>query len=151
MSVEITAQSNKEFQAWESNVIAACKVVLDQLRMDEALLTVVLTDRATLRNLNLEFAQINHATDVLAFPINEQDPETGLAYLGDVIIALPIAQEQAQAKGHALEDELALLAIHGTLHLLGYDHADQSSKAEMWSLQEAALHALGIKIDTSYL
>ncbi len=60
-------------------------------------------------------------TDVLSFPLGEKGPD-GTFYLGDIVIAVPVAARQARAKGHGLDRELRLLAIHGYLHLLGYDH-----------------------------
>jgi probable rRNA maturation factor len=65
-------------------------------------------------------------------------------YLGDIIISLPYAARQAAAAGHKTESELQLLAVHGTLHLLGYDHAIPEEKAAMWDAQTAALTQLGL-------
>ncbi|MFN8564627.1 MAG: rRNA maturation RNase YbeY [Anaerolineae bacterium] len=65
-------------------------------------------------------------------------------YLGDLVIAYPYAAAQAQREGHALDDSLALLVVHGTLHLLGYDHDTPEHRAHMWAAQELALLALGI-------
>ena len=70
--------------------------------------------------------------------------ERSETYLGDIIIALPYAARQAAAAGHAAEAELQLLAVHGTLHLLGYDHASPEEKAAMWSAQTAVLTQLGL-------
>ena len=67
-------------------------------------------------------------------------------YLGDVIISQTRASQQALAGGHAFEDELKLLVVHGMLHLLGYDHADEDEKARMWAQQSRILENLGCKI-----
>ena len=103
----------------------------------------MLTDRDEIRRLNGVYRGLDQVTDVLSFELNETLPEGG-TYLGDVVIALPVAQEQADAGGHALLAELSLLVIHGVLHLLGYDHADSGAKDEMWSRQAEILEELGL-------
>lgn len=107
-------------------------------------LTVVLTDDAHLHELNLEYLGIDKPTDVLSFPASETDPETARRYLGDILISVPRAEEQARATGHALEAEAQLLVVHGTLHLLGYDHAAAEEKAHMWKAQAEVLERLGL-------
>jgi probable rRNA maturation factor len=108
----------------------------------EAELTLVLTGDAQVHALNRQFREVDAPTDVLSFPVGDVDPETGRLYLGDVIISLPRAQAQAQAEGHSLEDELRLLVVHGVLHLLGYDHADEQEQAVMWAAQTEILTRL---------
>src|SRR5574340_50405 len=81
---------------------------------------------------------------MLSFPANEPDPDTGTVYIGDVIISVDRAQEQAQAGGHPLQAELQLLIVHGVLHLLGHDHADLDQKNLMWAAQSMILSKLGI-------
>ena len=77
-------------------------------------------DRA-IQTLNRKFMKRDRPTDVLSFPLGEKGPD-GKYYLGDIVIAVPVAFRQARQKGHSLDRELRLLAIHGFLHLLGYDH-----------------------------
>jgi len=74
-----------------------------------------------IRTLNRKFMKKDRPTDVLSFPLGEKGPD-GKFYLGDIVIAVPVAARQARDKGHSLDRELRLLAIHGFLHLLGYDH-----------------------------
>jgi probable rRNA maturation factor len=107
-------------------------------------LAIVLTDDAQLRELNRDYLGIDAPTDVLSFPASETDPETGRRYLGDILISVPRAEEQARAAGHALEAEAQLLAVHGMLHLLGYDHAEDAEKARMWKAQAEVLERLGL-------
>jgi probable rRNA maturation factor len=75
----------------------------------------------SIRTLNRRFMKKDRPTDVLSFPLGERGPD-GTFYLGDIVVAVPVAARQARTKGHGLERELRLLAIHGFLHLLGYDH-----------------------------
>jgi len=107
-------------------------------------LTIILTDDAQLRELNRDYLGIDAPTDVLSFPASEMDPETARRYLGDILISVPRAAGQAQTAGHALEAEAQLLVVHGTLHLLGYDHAEAEEKAQMWKAQAEVLERLGL-------
>jgi len=107
-------------------------------------MTIVLTDDAQLHELNREYLGVDAPTDVLSFPASESDPETGLAYLGDILISIPRATQQARAAGHAVEAEVQLLVVHGTLHLLGHDHAKVREKARMWKEQAKVLERLGL-------
>ena len=150
MTTQVNVQAEADFRGWKTCVTRACQKILSQLDLTQGSLTVVLTDDHKVRQMNEEYAGEDHATDVLSFPSGDLDPETGVPYLGDILIAVPIAQKQADEKGHDLGDELSLLAIHGTLHLLGYDHADEESKNRMWSLQTAALQSLGITENLGY-
>ncbi len=105
----------------------------------EAGLTILISEDEQLRQLNRQFLGNDEPTDVLSFPAGHVDPDTKTTYLGDVIISYPRAVEQAAAAGHAVEDELRLLAVHGALHLLGYDHAEPEDEAKMWKAQEEIL------------
>ena len=107
-------------------------------------LTIVQTDDAGMRRLNRDYRGNDAPTDVLSFPAHELDPETGAHYLGDVVIAIPRAAEQAREAGHSLEDEAQLLVVHGVLHLLGHDHAEPGEKGLMWAAQAEALRQLGL-------
>ncbi len=109
-------------------------------------ISIVIGNDEMLRKLNLAYRQVNEATDVLAFPSGEVDPDTHTKYLGDVIISLPRAQQQAAAHGHALLEELQLLVVHGMLHLLGYDHEQDDDKQKMQSAQERILRQLGVHL-----
>ena len=110
----------------------------------DADITIVLTDDAQLHELNKEFLGVDAPTDVLSFPASESDPETGTPYLGDILISIPRAIEQAQASGHSVEAEVQLLVVHGTLHLMGHDHAEAEEKARMWAAQAEVMSRLGL-------
>jgi probable rRNA maturation factor len=121
---------------------AALQALLYAGQGQEADLTVVLTDDAQVQDLNRRFRDVDAPTDVLSFPAGEVDLDTGNLYLGDLIISVPRAQAQASAEGHPLEDELRLLVVHGVLHLLGHDHADEEEKDAMWAAQTEILARL---------
>jgi probable rRNA maturation factor len=104
--------------------------------------SLVLTDDTKLQELNSHYLGIDAPTDVLSFPAGDTDPDSGAYYLGDVLVSYPRAASQALAGGHAVEAELQLLVVHGILHLYGYDHLDQESKAAMWAVQAELLRQL---------
>ena len=72
------------------------------------------------------------------------NPEDGSTYLGDILLSVSQAQEQAQSRGHSLADEIQLLVVHGALHLLGYDHTEPEEKTRMWVTQGEILAQLGV-------
>lgn len=112
--------------------------------------TLLIADDPTIADLNRRFLGQDGPTDVLSFPAQEDGPSAFVLppeldpYLGDIIIALPYTQRQAQELGRDLGDEMDLLAVHGALHLLGYDHAEPGDEAAMWARQEAILRDLRI-------
>jgi probable rRNA maturation factor len=110
----------------------------------DADLTIVLSDDIQLHELNRQWMGVDAPTDVLSFPSDEIDPESGNRYLGDILISIQRAAEQAKAAGHAVEAEVQLLVIHGVLHLMGHDHAEAGEKARMWQAQGEILSQLGL-------
>lgn len=115
-------------------------------RLSPAQLCIVLTSEERMRELNREFSDVDSATDVLAFCAQEGPefvlPGDLIPYLGDVIISYPTAVAQAREHGQSVEEELALLVVHGCLHLLGYDHATDEQQQDMWARQEHLLRSL---------
>jgi probable rRNA maturation factor len=86
---------------------------------------------------------------VLSFPSGEIDPDTSAIYLGDIVISLPRAEYQSTKEGHPLVDELQLLVVHGSLHLLGYDHAELADKKMMQVAQDKILVQLGLNLSNT--
>ena len=107
-------------------------------------ISIVLTDDAQLHQLNRDYLGVDAPTDVLSFPASETDPETGAHYLGDILISISRAEEQAKSASHSLESEVQLLVVHGVLHLLGHDHANAKEKATMWKAQAEILESIGL-------
>ena len=104
---------------------------------EEAELSVLLVGSDHIRKLNARFAGDDYATDVLSFPMMEDDESSLL--LGDVVICPEIAATNAAKLGHDVARELDTLLVHGTLHLLGYDHDDEEEKARMEERQRDIL------------
>jgi len=124
--------------------------VLTQGLADEGVsieeVSILITNDAEIQRLNYRFRGINKPTDVLSFPQYTSKTQIPLnaENLGDIIISLPRAQAQSEEFGHSLRRELAFLAAHGLLHLLGYDHEQPGGEREMFRKQEDILAKLGI-------
>jgi probable rRNA maturation factor len=107
---------------------------------------VLVTDDATVRELNRHYAGEDSATDVLSFSLQEGEEfawPDGVQRLGEVIISLPTAERQAQEGGLPLEQEVAHLLVHGLLHLLGYDHREPAEERRMRQREDALLRSAG--------
>ena len=118
---------------------------------DAAEVSVTLVDNARIHELNLEHRDVDRPTDVLSFPMFEdegldEDEALGELILGDIVLSLERAKEQAEEFGHSLEREVCYLTVHSVLHLLGYDHLDEGpEKARMRAREEAVLEALELR------
>jgi probable rRNA maturation factor len=115
-------------------------------------LGLVITDDQVVQELNRSYRGLDATTDVLAFALWEQSqdfamPPNGILHLGEVFISCPQAERQAKEQGHPLERELALLAIHGVLHLLGYDHEDPDEEQKMRAMEEKLLASIAEEIE----
>jgi probable rRNA maturation factor len=115
---------------------------------DETVTVLTLTGDADLREYNRRYRGLDEPTDVLAFaaqddPIDQrfQAPPGTEHWLGDVVISLPRARQQARDAHHPINDEVRLLAVHGFLHLLGYDHAEPDEETAMTALTDRILEA----------
>jgi probable rRNA maturation factor len=117
-------------------------------------LSLRLTDDQEIQTLNRQYRQKDQPTDVLAFAALEVDFPTGwpsnveesFLYLGDIAISVETAARQAQQQGHSISVELAWLAAHGLLHLLGWDHPDDKSLLRMLNQQQVLLESVGLTI-----
>lgn len=143
-TIDLPADLDLSLEALLSH--AAATILVQQGQPPDADLSIVLGDDAQLQELNRQFLGFDKPTDVLSFPSGELDPDTQMPYLGDIVISYDRARAQAEAGGHAVEDELQLLVVHGILHLLGHDHAEAHEKEQMWAAQSAALLQLGITL-----
>ena len=134
----------------------AIKRAITQEGIDDAEFCIAFTDDEGIRKLNAEYRDIDKSTDVLSFPANmllkpiseygedeildlEKNPQTGAVSLGDIAISLDTASRQAEEYGNTLEEEIAFLAVHGILHLMGYDHMEEEDEIKMRQRQREAL------------
>jgi probable rRNA maturation factor len=143
MNYRVHIRCDPRFEDSCPDLATVAEAVLADQGVGAGELTVVLTDEGEIRDLNRRFAGRDAPTDVLSFPDGSMDPDTETTYYGDVVIAVPIAQAQASSASHSLQTELALLTIHGVLHLLGHDHKSAEENQRMLSTQAAILKRLG--------
>lgn len=120
-------------------VIRAVKAVLRAERR-EAMISITFLGRDSMRRLNARHKRRDHATDVLAFPLNGPAGEV----IGDVYVCPWVARREARARGVPLREELIRLVVHGTLHALGRDHPEgpERTRSDMWRRQERYVEAL---------
>jgi probable rRNA maturation factor len=129
--VEVFVANEQEESVDERRMSSLAHHALTKESVGEgAELSVLLVTEDHIRNLNKRFANENHATDVLAFPLMEDEEDDELL-LGDVVICPGVAEKNAVRLGHSLSHELDVLLVHGTLHLLGYDHQGSEDKLKM--------------------
>ena len=143
MSIEVLDEADADVDQHE--LLACARYVLDEMRVHpQADLCVTLVDEAAMTVLHEKWMDLPGPTDVMSFPMDElrpgrdgQEPQEGV--LGDLVLCPSVAARQAAEAGHATEEELLLLTVHGILHLLGYDHAEPKEQAEMFELQRTLL------------
>lgn len=125
---------------------AAAATVEHQGMHDESEVVLVITDDEGIRTLNREFRDVDNSTDVLSFPGTLDEgfvtPAGYTGYLGDVVISYSRAEAQALEAGHPVAHELQLLVIHGVLHLMGLDDADEAGWRRMSQVQDEILGSL---------
>lgn len=149
MSIEFINESGYD-GVNEEMLIDVCSYALGRLDVNpDAECTITAVDLDTIADLHVRWMDLEGPTDVMSFPMDELTPgatggrpdaaEAGPAMLGDVVLCPEFAQRQATAAGHSLGHELALLTVHGCLHLLGYDHTTAAEEKEMFGLQNELL------------
>ena len=134
-----------------------CNAVLQQEKFDgSAEVSVRFVDNETIHTLNAQYRNVDRETDVLSFPMGENgeydtNMDTGAKILGDIVISVPKAMEQAKAYNHSLQREIGFLTVHSMLHLLGYDHENGGiEQVHMREKEEEVLTKIGLKRDNSY-
>ncbi len=156
VSIDIANESGVEVD--EVALAAIARYVLDEMRIHPlAELSVLVVDEKAMAELHQRWMSEPGPTDVLAFPMDElrpphlggvnagragaEEPGPDPGLLGDVVLCPQVAAVQARDAGHSTQDELELLAVHGILHLLGYDHAEPDERTEMFGLQDRLLRS----------
>ncbi|MGX4762245.1 rRNA maturation RNase YbeY [Corynebacterium minutissimum] len=149
MSIEFINESGFD-GVNEEMLIDVCSYALGRLDVNpDAECTITAVDLQTIADLHVRWMDLEGPTDVMSFPMDEltpgatggrpDAPEAGPAMLGDIVLCPEFAQRQANAASHSLGHELALLTVHGCLHLLGYDHTTAAEEKEMFGLQNELL------------
>lgn len=135
-----------------------CHAVLEMENFEgDAEVSISFVEETEIKELNKAHRSVDAVTDVLSFPMGENgsydvNPVTGAKLLGDIVICVPRAVEQAERFGHSLQREMGYLTAHSMLHLLGYDHeAGGLEQVRMREKEETVMSSLGIPRDSSYV
>ena len=149
LNLEVEPAAGEWDEARAVRLITAALVSQGVTQPAEVGLTI--TDDTSIQALNLQYRQVDAPTDVLSFPLLSDADLTGrgtfvtapdgILHLGDVVVSLPRAREQAVEYGHSLQRELGYLIVHGVLHLLGFDHEHEADQRRMREMEEAILAA----------
>lgn len=121
----------------------ACK----HLKVNNPMLNIVIVDKEKIQEINREYRDKDAVTDVISFAFEEVDDleYDNIRFLGEIYICYDRCVEQAEEYGHSIKREFCYLAVHGLLHLLGYDHMTKEDETEMFGLQEEILSSLNIE------
>ena len=122
------------------------KIAMENQKLDQVEFNVIIVDNPYIHKLNREYRNIDRETDVITFALEDTKDITYENYrlLGDIYISIDKAKEQATLYEHSLKREICFLAVHGFLHLLGYDHMNEKDEKVMFGLQEDILNEAGI-------
>ena len=134
-----------DYEINEAEFSALADYVLDQMHVSsDAEVNIIFIEPEPMEDLHVRWLDLPGPTDVMSFPMDElrpgsADSPTPAGTLGDIVLCPQVAAKQALAAGHSAVEEMLLLATHGMLHLLGYDHAEPEEKKEMFDLQRRLL------------
>ena len=150
-NIDVQIEDTITFDGSDELRTAALAVLYSHELEDDMEVVVVVSNDEALRDLNCRFRGVDEPTDVLSFANDNRGPYAGFAssysqYLGDVVISIDRAIAQAGTVQADLTEEMQLLVVHGTLHLLGYDHEEEDDKSKMWAAQSQILKLLHIDI-----
>jgi len=139
MSVDLSNNSGVPIK--EDEVDSLMAFALDYMELNpECVVNVTFVNEVEMTELHIEWMKEPGPTDVLSFPMDLPEFQGEAVTLGDIIIAPTVAAAQAKVAGHSTEHEISILAVHGLLHILGYDHADKDEEKIMFALQESIVN-----------
>ena len=154
VDIQFYNQTSESVETYEAMITTVVNETIKQENLTNEMLecSFIFVDNEQIREINANYRQKDAVTDVITFAIEDEMPGEikiqGIPMprmLGDVFISLPRTREQAERYGHSFERELSFLAVHGCLHLLGYDHIEPEEEKIMFGKQEDVLYALGIR------
>ena len=144
----LDVEQNEEYVELAEKVIKRC---FEEENLGEKLyINIILTNPENIRKINNEYRNIDKETDVLSFPMFEQEEIQNLEnsvieeVLGDIVISIERVKEQAEEYGHSFDREFSYMLVHGFYHLMGYDHMEENEKQKMRSKEENILNKLNI-------
>ena len=146
MEIGIYNETNEELDEYIDTMHKVLEHGIKKLDVGDVIFNVIIVDNEYIHRLNKDYRGIDRETDVITFALEDDktfNPE--IRILGDIYISIEKAKSQSIEYGHSLLRELSFLAVHGMLHLLGYDHMNKEDEKVMFNLQEVILDEMGIK------
>lgn len=135
MTIELTNRSGALVPEVQMHSLLDFGITYMELN-PECEISLTFVDVTEMEELHIKWMDESGPTDVLSFPMDLPDQQGEAVTLGDIVIAPAVAAKQAADAGHSVEHEIYILATHGLLHILGYDHADPDEEKVMFALQE---------------
>lgn len=129
------------YDACESDLINVANIVFKRLNVKNPIFNIIIVDESKIQELNRLYRNIDEITDVISFAFEESDNEIykDIRFLGEIYICSSVALKQSEKYNHSFKREMCYLCVHGILHLLGYDHIEESDKKIMRAMEEEVL------------
>ena len=146
MKIEIFNETKDNLDEYIDTIKEVLVHGLEKLKTGDVTFNIIFVNNPYIHELNKNYRNIDRETDVITFALEDDktfNPEERI--LGDIYISIDKAKSQSEEYGHSLKRELCFLAVHGMLHLLGYDHMEKEDERVMFNLQEEILDEMGIK------
>lgn len=146
MNNEFTIEDNNLYQDYDY-LYGVLNATLKHEKVKNAIFSIIFVEDDEIHRINRDYRKVDRVTDVISFAFedNEEMMYNDIRVLGDIYICIPQMKRQAISYGHSEKRELSFLAVHGLLHLLGYDHMTKEDEEEMFGLQELILDGENIK------
>ncbi len=146
MNNEFTIEDNNLYQDYDY-LYGVLNATLKHEKVKNAIFSIIFVEDDEIHRINRDYRKVDRVTDVISFAFedNEEMVYNDIRVLGDIYICIPQMKRQAISYGHSEKRELSFLAVHGLLHLLGYDHMTKEDEEEMFGLQELILDGENIK------
>lgn len=147
MEIEVFNQTDEDLEKELSELKDFLYKVAKDEKLDNIIYNVIMVDNKKIHEINRDYRNIDRPTDVISFALEDDDSynRTDIRVLGDIYISIDKVISQAEEYGHSFKRELYFLAIHGFLHLLGYDHMNKEDEEKMFKKQEEVLSKYGIE------
>lgn len=147
MELEIFNETKEELNIYLSELEELLKDFCKREKLDDILFNIIIVDEEKIHEINKKYRGIDRPTDVISFALEDEEimiAPAEMRVLGDIYICIEKVKEQAKEYNHSFKRELTFLAIHGLLHLLGYDHIEKEDEIKMFVKQEEVLSYYGI-------
>lgn len=142
MEIEIFNQTEEKIQEYLNELKEMLTDFCKREKLDNVVFNIIIVDNNTIKEINRDYRGKDAPTDVISFALEDEKSEnfSNIRILGDIYISIDKAKEQANLYNHSLERELSFLAVHGLLHLLGYDHMNKEDEKIMFTKQKEILY-----------